>query len=274
MSLVNVGYAITLTWVDPKTRLLEDQALVPMYGQHPIELGLDRGDAWLRAIQLDRSYRSMFSAAFTGESISARNVVKAIAAFERSIVSMRSPYDRYKFGGDGAAMSESARRGEALFFGARVACFGCHGGKHFSLDMGREGYLPPPVFHNTGLYNLAGAFSYPTSNLGLYESTKDPADVGKFKPPTLRNIALTAPYMHDGSIATLDEAVDHYAAGGRTIADGPYAGVGRDNPNKSAPLRGFTLTPWDRADLVEFLKSLTDTEVLKDPRFSDPRVRK
>ncbi|HXT69838.1 MAG TPA: di-heme enzyme [Vicinamibacterales bacterium] len=274
MSLVNVGYAVTLTWNNPRTRLLEDQALVPMYGDHPVELGLDRGNKWMQAIEQDRSYRSMFSSAFPGEPVSAPNVVKALAAFERSIVSMRSPYDRYHFGHDDAAVGEAAKRGEVLFFSARVACFSCHGGKHFSLDMGREGYLPPPVFHNTGLYNLAGQYSYPASNLGLYESTKDPRDVGKFKPPTLRNIEVTAPYMHDGSVATLEEAIDHYAAGGRTIFKGPYAGIGRDNPNKSAPLRGFPLTPADRADLIEFLKALTDVELLRDPRFSDPRARK
>ena len=274
MSLVNVGYAVTLTWSDPKTRLLEDQMMVPMYGDHPVELGLDRGNKWMRAIEQDRSYRSMFGSAFPGGPVSAKNVVNAIAAFQRSIVSMRSPYDRYHFGRDDTAVPEAAKRGEALFLSARVGCFACHGGPHFSLDMGREGYLPPPVFHNTGLYNLAGPFSYPDSNLGLYESTKDPGDVGKFKPPTLRNIAVTAPYMHDGSIATLEEAIDHYAAGGRTIATGPYAGVGRYNPNKSAPLRGFALTPADRADLIEFLKSLTDAELLRDPRFSDPRARK
>jgi cytochrome c peroxidase len=274
MSLVNVGYAVTLTWSDPTTRLLEDQMLVPMYGDHPIELGLDRGNKWMRAIEQDRSYRPMFSSAFPGEIISATNVVKAIAAFQRSIVSVRSPYDRYHFGRDDTAVPDAAKRGEVLFFSPRVGCFACHGGSHFSLDMGREGFLPPPVFHNTGLYNLAGPYSYPETNLGLYESTRNPGDVGKFKPPTLRNIAVTAPYMHDGSIATLEDAIDHYSAGGRTIATGPYAGIGRDNPNKSTPLRGFPLTPADRADLIEFLRSLTDTELLRDPRFSDPRGRK
>jgi len=79
-----------------------------------------------------------------------------------------------------------------------------------------------------------------------------------------------APYMHDGSIATLEEVIAHYEAGGRTIADGPLKGVGRDNPNKSAAIRGFTLTPDQRADLVAFLKSLTDNEVRRDPRFANP----
>ena len=83
--------------------------------------------------------------------------------------------------------------------------------------------------------------------------------MGKFKAPTLRNIAVTAPYMHDGSVATLEDAIDHYAAGGRTIADGPYRGVGRDNPNKSPTIRGFALTAAQRADLVAFLRSLQTT---------------
>ena len=86
--------------------------------------------------------------------------------------------------------------------------------------------------HNTGLYNLAGPLSYPAGNTGLYEVTHDPQDVGKFKAPTLRNIAVTAPYMHDGSVATLEDAIDHYAAGGRTIAEGPNRGVGKRQPQQ------------------------------------------
>ncbi len=95
-------------------------------------------------------------------------------------------------------------------------------------------------------------------------------DIGRFKAPSLRNVAVTAPYMHDGSVATLDEAIDHYAAGGRTIASGPYQGVGHDNPNKAPAIRGFTLTPEQRADLIAFLRSLTDEELLHDPRFANP----
>jgi cytochrome c peroxidase len=80
--------------------------------------------------------------------------------------------------------------------------------------------------------------------------------------------------MHDGSVATLEEAIDHYAAGGRTITSGPNAGVGRDNPNKSATIRGFTLTPEQRSDLLAFLESLTDEALLRDPRFADPWPRR
>jgi len=132
------------------------------------------------------------------------------------------------------------------------SCFRCHGGFNFS---------DAAEFHNTGLYNLPGGLSYPAPNTGLYEHTKRLADVGKFKAPTLRNIAVTAPYMHDGSIATLGEVVDHYAAGGR---------AGRENPGKDRLVHGFAMTPQNRADLIAFLESLTDETVLRDPALGNP----
>jgi cytochrome c peroxidase len=277
MSLVNVAYASMLTWADPTQTRLEQQALVPMYTDHPIELGLDRTDRWLDALARDRTYQGLFRAAFPGDRqpITRDNVVKALAAFERSIVSARSPYDRYHFDRDDTAISEAAKRGEVLFHSRPLSCFTCHGGVHFSSAMGTpmNGMTNGAArveLHNTGLYNLPGILSYPASNPGLYETTHDPKDVGKFKPPTLRNIAVTAPYMHDGSIATLDEAIEHYAAGGRTIAEGEYKGVGRDNPNKSAAIRGFSLTSEQRADLIAFLEALTDEPLLRDPRFANP----
>jgi len=94
--------------------------------------------------------------------------------------------------------------------------------------------------------------------------------MGKFRAPSLRNIAVTAPYMHDGSIATLEAVIDHYAAGGRTIRGGEFKGIGSRNPNKSSFVKGFRLTPREKQDLLNFLKSLTDEKFLTDPRFSDP----
>ena len=99
---------------------------------------------------------------------------------------------------------------------------------------------------------------------------KNRAGFSEVKTPTLRNIAITAPYMHDGSIATLEGVVDHYAAGGRTIESGPNAGIGHDNPNKDPLIAGFQLSRQDRADLIAFLESLTDEEVCHDPRFANP----
>jgi cytochrome c peroxidase len=129
---------------------------------------------------------------------------------------------------------------------------------------------PELEYDNTGLYNVQGNTSYPAPNTGLFEYTRRRTDIGKFRVPTLRNIDVTAPYMHDGSVRTLDEALDHYGDGGRTILSGANAGVGAANSNKSIFLPGFNATPEERRDIIEFLKSLTDASVLTDPRFSDP----
>jgi cytochrome c peroxidase len=271
MSLVNVAYADVLTWANPTMTRLEEQALVPMYGDHPVELGLSRSDGWLARIAGDTRYQRLFREAFGPGSITRDRTVQAIAAFERSIVSARSPYDHYHFDRDDSAISPAARRGEVLFHSRALSCFQCHGGVNFSSAMPGERHpTGEPRFLNTGLYNLAGALSYPPADTGVYQITHDVRDVGKFKPPTLRNIAVTAPYMHDGSVATLSDAIDHYAAGGRTIADGPFRGVGHDNPNKDIAVRGFTLTPDQKADLLAFLGSLTDEALLTDLRFSNP----
>ncbi|MBL8983783.1 MAG: c-type cytochrome, partial [Gemmatimonadetes bacterium] len=206
-------------------------------------------------------------------AISVRKVTQAIAAFERTLVSGRSPYDRY-LAGDSSAITASARRGEALFFSETLECFHCHGGFNFTntVDYKGKGFVEIE-FHNTGLYNIGGTGAYPRENPGVREHTGDEEDMGKFKAPTLRNIALTAPYMHDGSIATLDGVLDHYAAGGRTVATGPNRGVGRRNPYKSSFVKGFTLSPRERRDVLAFLRSLTDSAFITDPRFSDPFAR-
>lgn len=94
--------------------------------------------------------------------------------------------------------------------------------------------------------------------------------MGRFKPPTLRNVAVTAPYMHDGSVATLSEVLDHYAAGGRTLTRAPYAGDGSKSPLKDPFVVGFTLTEQERADVIAFLESLTDEEFLTNPAFGNP----
>ena len=112
----------------------------------------------------------------------------------------------------------------------------------------------------------------PPENTGLFEFTGERSDMGKFKPPTLRNIALTAPYMHDGSIETLEGVLEHYAAGGRNVTEGPYVGDGRANPNKSIFVHGFEMDEQLKADLLAFLESLTDEALLEDPRFSDPWI--
>jgi cytochrome c peroxidase len=274
MCLVNVAYNAVLTWSNPNEHSLENQALTPMFGGHPVELGLTATDgALVQALRSDAVYQEMFPAAFPSaqDPFTIANVTKAIASFERTIISAGSAYDRYHYDGHNQAISDSAKRGEVLFFSQPFSCFRCHGGFNFSDATDFEGRSGGQVrFHNTGLYNLAGILSYPAPNVGIYEYTLRPEDVGKFKAPTLRNIALTAPYMHDGSAKTLDAVLDHYAAGGRTIIDSPYAGDGFHNPNKDPLIRGFKLSLEERTDLIAFLESLTDEEVIHDQRFGNP----
>jgi len=272
MSLANVAYASRLTWANPLLDRLEDQALVPMFGDKPVELGLSEAQTLLDRLKDEGDYRHRFERAFPGDPrpITLANVTRALAAFERTLISGNAPYDRFTRG-ETNALSAEAQRGMDLFFSERLECFHCHGGFTFSDAVDHAG-LPEPAraFHNTGLYNVDGHGAYPASDRGLYELTGKPADMGRFRAPTLRNIAVTAPYMHDGSAATLEEAIDHYMAGGRRIAAGERAGNGAESPLKDEFLVGFVLTDGERRDLVAFLHSLTDEDFIRDPRFSNP----
>lgn len=274
MPLANVGYFGALTWANPGLTKLEVQARTPLFGTHPVELGLpEGGEPFLRVVRADAVYRKLFPEAFPGDPgpYTFDHITRALACFERTLISGRSPYDRYRYQGDDNAISESAKRGEDLFFHQPTICLPCHGGFTFGGDPVQPKHPEEvPQFFNNGLYNLSGAFSFPVDNLGIYEYTHDPKGVGKFRPPSLRNVAVRAPYMHDGSIASLNEILDHYSAGGRTIASGPRAGDGSKNPNKDRFITGFTLTPQQRADFIAFLESLTDSEFLHDPRFGNP----
>ncbi|HTU09741.1 MAG TPA: di-heme enzyme [Allosphingosinicella sp.] len=277
MSLANVAYFPVLTWANPLLRHLEQQALVPLIGQEPVELGLAGMDAEIvRRLSADPVYRRLFASAFpeaNGE-ISLATIVRALAAFQRTLISLRSPYDRYRYENDVSAVSDAAIRGEALFFSERLECHHCHNGINFADTVLHERNPAGEIaFHNNGLYNLDGRGAYPSNNRGIAEITGRAQDMGRFRAPSLRNVALTAPYMHDGSIATLDGVLDHYAAGGRTIRHGPYAGVGRTNPLKSSFIPGFTLTRAERRDVIAFLRSLTDQAFVRDPRYSNPWPR-
>jgi cytochrome c peroxidase len=127
-------------------------------------------------------------------------------------------------------------------------------------------------FHNTGLYNINRQGAYPEPNTGVFSVSLDAADMGRFKASTLRNVAVTGPYMHDGSIASLDEVLDHYARAGRELKSGPYAGDGSKSPLKDEQTIGFELSLDEREDLKAFFDALTDTEFLSNPEFSNPWV--
>ncbi len=231
MTLTNAAYNATYTWTDTRVRTLEQQALVPMLNEHPIELGAKHHEREIIArLRSDPQYDPMFRDVFRGERhpINLRNVTNALAAFERELISGRSPYDRLVYSFDEHAMSPQAWRGMQTFFSNRAGCSACHQGFNFS-----------------GPVRYAGA-KYERPRL-----VSNGVTAGRFRVPTLRNVELTAPYMHDGSIATLAEVIDKYS-----------------------DARKLALTEAEKRDLLAFLESLTDVSFVTNSRFADPRLNR
>ncbi len=266
--IANLAWFRAFTWANSVIPTLEHQALGPMLGQDPVELGISGLDAMVVGrLEADPDYPRLFSESFPEDvpSVSYATIIKALAAFERTLISGNSPYDRAQRG-DASALSASARRGQALFFSDRVGCAKCHSGFAFSDAAGAPGEIGNLVpFHNVGLYDVDGLGAYPAGGTGLHGLTSRPEDMGKFRTPPLRNVAVTAPFMHDGSVATLAEVVELFAAGGRVRLE-----TGVASPLQSPLVQGFTATAEEKADLVAFLEALTDEQFLTDPRFSDP----
>jgi len=267
MALANLGWFTSYTWPNPHLRTLEEQALVPLVGDAPPELDagsdLDRVIADLRS---DSWYSDAFPAAFPtlDDPVGIASIADALAAFERTMLALDSPYDRW-LQGDAGALTDEALRGLELFSSDELGCSGCHGGplqSNATLTDERD-----EVFFNTGLYEV-----YPADALGLYEVTVDPIDFGRFRVPSLRNVAVTAPYFHDGTGATLDDVLDHYLRGGRVVNQGLWAGDGRENPYKDPRINGFELPGADREALLAFLSSLTDHGYLQEPTLADPFI--
>jgi cytochrome c peroxidase len=277
MSLVNVAWMSTLTWANPQLATLEQQALVPMFADHPVELGMaDRLDEILERLRSDSLYPSLFAAAFSevDDPITDRHIVMAVASFQRSLISADSPYDRYVYGGDRTALSDEQKLGLQVFNSEVAECYHCHGGVLFTnAFVAADSTVTEPAFENTGLYNIDGDGGYPEPNTGLFAFSGAPRDMGRFRVPTLRNLRYSAPYFHDGSAATLDEVLDHYLAGGRTVT-GQHAGVGSDSPLKNPLVRPFTLTAQERAALLSFLRDgLADESMTTHPAFQSPFPR-
>jgi cytochrome c peroxidase len=271
-SLVNVAYLTSYTWANPLLQTLEAQAMIPLFGRQPIELGDADVKAFVARFADDARYRGLFAQAYPNDThaISLQHIVQAIACFERTIISGDAPYDRYFFRGKPDAISAQAKAGATLFFSERLECNHCHSGFNL-MDATQHATTRQPnmQFHNTGLYNLDGHGSYPADDTGVRDVTHLDADMGRFRAQSLRNIMLTAPYFHDGSAADIDAVLAHYSAGGRRL-EGPQAGDGANSPLKSQFMVGFSLTAEERAQLIAFFESLTDTTLLSRPDLSDP----
>lgn len=272
-ALGNVVYNATLTWANPSLVTLEKQMETPLFGEDPVEMGVNDGNSEevLTRIRLDARYPAMFAQVFPGNAdpINWQNIIASIASFQRSLIAGNSRYDQFLRGE--AVLAPNEERGRLLFFGERAECFHCHGSFNFNDQIVHAASrIVETPFHNTGLYNIDGAGGFPEPNRGVFELTALPQDMGAFRAPSLRNIEVSGPYMHDGTIETLEEVLSFYAAGGRLITTGPNAGDGRTNPFKSDLIALIDLSLDEQADIVAFLKTLTDHEFLENPKHADP----
>jgi cytochrome c peroxidase len=232
-SVVNAAYVDVQFW-DGRAHSLEEQAGGPM--ANAIEMN-QAHEVTVSKLAADPAYKAQFQKAFGEGPVTIGKVTRALASFERTLVSGDSPFDRYQFGGDKHALSPAAVRGLEIFRDPkRGNCSTCHT-INTSYALFTDG-----KFHNLGVgVNEEGDLT----DLGRYAETKREADKGAFKTPSLRNVAQTAPYMHDGSLKSLKDVVDFYAGGGNS------------NPYLDKEIKAIRLSGQDRADLVEFLKSLT-----------------
>jgi cytochrome c peroxidase len=231
-SLANLAWGESFFW-DGRSPTLEDQAGKPIQDPHEMDAAL--GDV-VSELSRDSTYEEAFLAAY-GTGPTELTLRQALASFVRTLVSGSSPYDRF-VRGDQTALDGPALRGQKLFFGERGDCFHCHA----------PGMLTNEGFFNNGTFEEGG-------DIGREAVTGRAGDRGKFKVPGLRNVALTAPYMHDGSLDTLKDVIEHYARGGR------------GHPTTDPQIKPLTLSARDKKDLLAFLESLTDETFVTDARF-------
>ncbi|MFN0049779.1 MAG: cytochrome-c peroxidase [Cytophagales bacterium] len=223
-SLINVAYLTDIFW-DGGVPNLEQQVLAPI--EDHTEMDFDANKV-VERLKKHSNYSILFQKAYQQEpTIFA--LTRAIACYERTLIGGTSRFDRFLNENDSSALSESEIRGHNLFLSEDGECFHCHVGFNFTDNS----------FRNNGLYR-----TYPDS--GRARITMDDADIGKFKVPSLRNITKTAPYMHDGSLATLDQVLDHYISGGKR------------HPNRSPIIKPLPLNLKQKQDIINFLSSLTD----------------
>lgn len=229
-SALNAAYSDTLFW-DGRAKSLEEQALGPI--TNPREMGGSPAGV-VEALKGIPAYVERFGQAFGTPEVTIERVLKALAAYERTLLSGSSPFDRYKYGGDREALTSAQVRGMELFRDKEGPnCAKCHRFDDFSAD------FTDFRFHNVGV-----GMDHPDPDVGREAVTGRPEDRGKFRTPSLRNIARTAPYMHDGRFATLEQVVDFYSKGATP------------NPNLDPELHPFDLTERQKADLIAFLHAL------------------
>ncbi|MGB3618723.1 MAG: cytochrome c peroxidase [Catalinimonas sp.] len=267
MSLANLLWVNRLFW-DGRASTLEDQALHPIVDPLEMDMTLDELTARLQALP---EYPPQFEAAFGSEQVTADGVARALAQFERTMISSNAKYDRYERGE--AQLTAQELRGLALFQTHPEPSISLRGGNcgdcHLGVTFGGSNQAFDGFFNN----GVQGELD--NGDIGLESVTGDPNDRGKFRTPSLRNVALTAPYMHNGSLQTLEEVLDHYNH--PALFDRPNVDIqilqGSNDPT-SSPTRpssfGLMLTDREKADIIAFLYTLTDSSFISNPAFRNP----
>ena len=263
-SLINVAELKRFDWANSHNTSLMQQIKRPLYSTNPTELGLDKH---LKSLQQqfykDSLYKNLFEKAFpNADSLFTKNQIEiAIVAYVKTLKSTNSSFDSN-------TLTEAQQNGYNLFKSNKLNCNVCHPLPYFTLAaLSKE---IDSMYANNGLYNINNQNKYPLTDNGLIGTTKNVLDDGKYKIPSLRNVILTAPYMHDGSVASINEVIDIYARGGRLITKGAFKGDGKLNKNKHSLIKGFTLSDKEKKELIDFLTSLTDSSLFYNPQFKNP----
>lgn len=270
--LFNLSELKYLTASDSTVHSLFEQMDRPLLSDHPIEMGFKGNEKKiLDRIKSDSNYKHIFSLVYAdiAEPVSFKNIKESIVQFISTIKSYNSRYDSF-INGNIAALNTSEKNGMNLFFSEKLKCAYCHGGKNFSIPQFKEPAGDTSFFYNIGLYNLDGIGGYPKYDQGLKQLTNNPLDMGKFRVPTLRNLYFTGPYFHDGSETSLFEVIQIFSKGGRDINEGEYTGKGTLNKFKHPFVTPFTISESEKIDLLHFLYSLTDSNLVANPVWSNP----
>ena len=264
-TILNINNRTNFNWANSKITSLKVQIERPMFGQHPTEMDISGHEKeilsrFIKDAVYKKLYKEVFQASIN--QITIPQIIEAITTYELQLQSRNSRFDQFKKNGDSSLLTDFEWLGFKIFHADSIECNACHGGADFfEPDRG-------PEFANIGLYNCNQ--SYPPHDPGLQEEDGDQDNNGVFRIPTLRNIALTAPYYHDGSEESLIQVIKNYERGGRKIESGPCKGDGKDHPSKDGRLQVFHLTEYERAALIAFLQTLTDTSYLHKDLFVDP----
>ncbi len=263
-SLINAKFLAAYTWGDSSIHNFESQLILPFFNNAPKELGWQKNNKeLLTRFSASPLYQTLFKKAFPRqqEPITFKNIATALISFESQLVSFNAPYDAF-LNGDTTALNAFAKKGMQLFYSQKLACGTCH--------IWQNSNSIKPIYANTGLYNINNSSDYPSEDQGLFMISNKDSDKGLFRVPSLRNVLLTAPYSHDGSVATIGELINIYQRGGRKISEGELAGDGKYNLHKSKLIKGFLLSHEEKLALISFLDAFTDTSYFKRKNLLNP----